>query len=421
MKEKGRVLGGELAGGTDGLVKEAEYKGRSRMRATDFTRERKMGFRKLIYFLLSMINESTQNALERYFPKIGEKGVTMKQQSFSEARQNLKWEAIREIYELCVKNIYGGYTERWHRYRVLAVDGSKIALPSDEGLKAYFGTFGSEKAVTGQASVLYDIYEHVVVDAVLEPIATDERTLALSHIEKLEKMPSFGKELVLFDRGYPSAALVKALSGKKMKFLMRVKRGFSRAIDNDVRRDFRAVVGGKKEGVKVRVIKLELESGETETLVTNLFSRKLGEEEFRELYFKRWGVETGYDEIKNKLALENFSGRTKTSVLQDFYASMYLTNLANAFWWEAQEEVRKEREGKENKYEYRVNVNHEIGVLKDHLVEAVLEEDDETRRGIFDEINRLLISKVVPVRPNRKVERKPPREKKYHMNHKLNC
>jgi hypothetical protein len=423
MRENERKGGAKLADKTDGLVKDGGYKGRSKKHAKDFIRERKMGFQKLICFLLSMINESSQNALERFFPRIGERGVTMTQQSFSEARQKLKWEAIQEIFDYCVKNIYEGYTERWHKYRVMAIDGSKIALPSDDELKEVFGTFGGgDRAVSAQASILYDIYEHVVVDALLEPIASDERTLAMRHIDKLTKMPSFGKELIIFDRGYPSNELVKELGDKGITFLMRVRRKFNLTIDNAKRQDFRMLLGqGTKDETKVRIIKVKLDSGETETLITNLFSKRLNVSDFKELYFKRWPVETEYDELKNKMAVENFSGRTETAVRQDFYAAMYLTNLANAFWWEAQEAVDEKQKGKNNKYEYRVNVNHEIGVLKDRLVTAVLEEDDNKRRRIFDEINQLLISRIVPVRPNRKIKRKPPRNQKYYMNHKLNC
>jgi hypothetical protein len=44
--------------------------------------------------------------------------------------------------------------------------------------------------------------------------------------------------------------------------------------------------------------------------------------------------------VKQKLGLENFSG------------------------WLADSEAKREREGRENKYEYQVNVNHAIGVSK---------------------------------------------------------
>jgi hypothetical protein len=44
-----------------------------------------MSFKALIYFLLSMIKESSQNARERYFWKTGEV-IRMTQQAFSAAR-----------------------------------------------------------------------------------------------------------------------------------------------------------------------------------------------------------------------------------------------------------------------------------------------------------------------------------------------
>lgn len=59
----------------------------------------------------------------------------------------------------------------------------------------------------------------------------------------------------------------------------------------------------------MRVIKFELESGTIETLVTNLFDETISLEDFKELYFKRWGTEVKYNEIKNKLQVQNFTGK----------------------------------------------------------------------------------------------------------------
>jgi hypothetical protein len=50
-----------------GLIKLAVFKQRARKRATDFSRERKMTFVELMYFMLSMVKASSQNALERFF------------------------------------------------------------------------------------------------------------------------------------------------------------------------------------------------------------------------------------------------------------------------------------------------------------------------------------------------------------------
>jgi hypothetical protein len=347
----------------------------------------------------------------------------MSQQSFSEARQKIKWEALRELFEQSVTLTYSKYTERWHGWRVMAIDGSKIALPSDKKLKEYFGTYGNgDNAVTGQASILYDIYNDTVMDALFEPISTDERELAGRHIEKLRKMNDFSKELIIFDRGYPAFELIEALNEAKISFLMRVRSKFNREIDEGKGRDFTVQLKNDEgKEITVRVIKFELSGGETEVLITNLFDKGIKEKQFKELYFKRWPVETKYDEVKNKLALENFSGRTVTAVKQDFYAAMYLENLASAFYWEAQDKVKEEHRDKDNKYTYHVNVNHEIGVLKDKLVSAVIEEDKAKQDLMWDDIVKTISSRVVPYRPNRSVPRNPPRSKRFYMNQKLNC
>lgn len=75
------------------------------------------------------------------------------------------------------------------------------------------------------------------------------------------------------------------------------------------------------------VFKLKLASGIIETLITNIFDEDFSVADFKELYFKRWGIEVKYNEIKSKLQIENFSGETPIAIDQDFYATMYLANM----------------------------------------------------------------------------------------------
>jgi hypothetical protein len=385
-----------------------------------------MGFKKLIYFMLSMIRESSQNALDRFFKMNGE-DIYMTQQAFSLARQKIKWEAFRELFDYGVKVHYINYADEiqlWNGYRVSAIDGSKLSLPNDEPLREYFGTSGAgNKSPTAQGSLLYDVLNNFVLDARMEPMSTDERTLAWMHINHLHALESFEewKELLLFDRGYPSFELIKGLFERKIHFIMRVREKFSIAIDALKRGDYIVELNQNGHLIKVRVIKFRLSSGEIETLITNLMDKKISVNTFKKLYFKRWPIETKYNEIKNKLEIENFSGRLVDNIRQDFFVTMLLTNLAADFFTEAQEEVEKEQKGKENKYKYKVNVNHEIGVLKDRLILAMLEDDDRKRGEKFQEIVDLLQKRLIPIRPNRSNPRAIPRKAKFHHNHKSNC
>jgi hypothetical protein len=235
-------------------------------------------------------------------------------------------------------------------------------------------------------------------------------------------MASFGKELVLFDRGYPSLELIKWLQEKNIDFLMRVRQKFDTGIDALPRGDHQvALEKGGRGPVAVRVIKFRLPSGEIETLITSLRGKEYKHTLFKGLYFKRWPIETKYDEIKKKLEVENFSGRLVDNIRQDFYASMYLSNIAGGLYEEAQEIVEEEQRGKENKWEYQVNVNHEIGVLKDRLILLLLEDDPNKRGLMFDQMIGLLKRRIIPIRPNRSLPRELPRKVKFHHNHKSNC
>ena len=246
------------------------------------------------------------------------------------------------------------------------------------------------------------------MDAQIEPRSIGEQRLAYKHIENLLQMESFSKELLIFDRNYASAKLIGTLHKSGIHFLFRVQRKFNRTIDEITQTDsLLSFVADSTHSVTLRVVKFALDSGEIETLITDLADPGMDIEFFRRLYFKRWPVETQYDELKNKLEIENFSGRTVDSIKQDFFATMYMSNIATAAYWEAQTEVVSARVGKDNKYQYHVNVNHEIGILKDHFIAALFAKNSRWRALKVKYILSCLAMRVTPSRPNRSFQRNP--------------
>jgi hypothetical protein len=142
-------------------------------------------------------------------------------------------------------------------------------------------------------------------------------------------------------------------------------------------------INAKKGPLKLRVVRLKLDSGEEEILVTNLLDENFSIQEFKELYFKRWGIEVKYNELKSRLQIENLTGDTVISVEQDFYASIYLSNMVALAKQEANEKIALNNKDKTLKYEYKINVNLLIGELKDSLVLMLLEDNLEKRNAIF--------------------------------------
>ena len=155
--------------------------------------------------------------------------------------------------------------------------------------------------------------------------------------------------------------------------------------------------------------------------MTNFYLRQMTVEDYKELYFKRWPIETKYDIVKNRINLENFTGRTIEAISQDFYTCMYLTNMVAIFKDEADEDIQEVRKDKNNKHEYQANINEIVGTFKDRFVFAVNEKSPTKRSRQVNEILEEIKDSVVPKRPGRSVPRHDVfRQMKHYHNQKNN-
>jgi hypothetical protein len=390
----------------------------ARLNPAFFTRERKMTFSEIVLFILNGFNTSTQTALNRFFAHTLKEEKPMSQQALSKARGHFDHSPFELLFRDLVRMRFCGEHEitLLHGFQILAVDGSDIALPNmPQVLEAFGGTGRNADSPTAKISLLYDVLNDFVVDAAIDRVGTSERNFALSHMEKLGDIAGGVEKLLIFDRGYPSAALIHEIEKQSLHFLMRVRSKWNSDVDETGSDDCLIKLN---EETPLRVVKFNLPSGETETLITNLFELPL--KEFSELYFKRWPIETKYDVLKNKLNLENFTGYSKNVILQDFWASVYLANMATVAKDEANAEEQKERSGKNNRYTYVPNLNQVIATLKDYLAIACFTKSAEERERCLNLIMMEMKRSVTPIRPNRSVNRPAnPRKAKFHHNRKI--
>ena len=141
----------------------------------------------------------------------------------------------------------------------------------------------------------------------------------MRHLEKLDEIKT-EKELLVMDRGYPSAELMKSIEDRGFKYLIRVnKDNYFREI-RKAKTDCTLCRETKDGNLYYRLILITLKNGNTEALITNL-EEDFTKEMLMNLYQLRWGIETKYDDLKNKLQIENFSGIDPICILQDFYST----------------------------------------------------------------------------------------------------
>ena len=400
------------------IMRAASTLNESRFNPQYFTRKRKMPFHDLLKFLLSMHKTSTQCALNSFLER---KGITMSQQALSKARSKFDHTPFLKLFTGIRDAFYGkAYLETLRKYHgkfLVAIDGSETPLPNLPTLLENFGGTGAKaSSPTARMSIAYDILNDYIMDAALSPLTISERTHAKNHIEKVGQIIDLKNSIFIMDRGYASQELIELLS-EKACYLFRLRSKFSTEID--------ALPLGSHnitmyDNVKVRIVKFVLPSGEVETLMTNLFD--LNEAEFKELYFKRWRIEVKYDVVKNKLEMPCFGGFSENVIMQDFWISMYLANMAAIAKNEADKKIKADRADSENKYEYQANVNTLIGSLRDRLAEAVFSRNPLHRELKLLRIITEIQKSVVPIRPDdgKTPRYENPRKSKFHHNKKSN-
>lgn len=338
-----------------------------------FVRKRKLSLFQVIMYLLYTSKASMFQNLSRIREDLGNLDFPdISKQALSKARQFINPALFKELYYLSVDLFYKQLPSRklWNGYHLFAIDGSKIELPNSKSNFEFFGEmFGypdpNRRFTMGLGSIVYDVLDDYIVHASFQRYLASERSAALEHLHNLEDLNIYQNSVVIFDRGYYSEDMFRYCVEHQHLCLMRLKQNYNIAkkCSGDI---ITVLPGNEKDGtedVRIRVIEVILNDGTKEYLATNLFDSHISQQMFRELYFYRWPVETKYKELKSRLAIEEFSGATTTSVLQEFYINVLLSNLSSLIKDQVDEEIQITAKST-NKYRYQANRAFIIGRIK---------------------------------------------------------
>ena len=369
--------------------------------------------------MLNMLRKSLSLEVENFISFLKLKSTQrFTKSAFVQARMKIKPEVFEHLSQTLIHEFYtdnDSAIKKWKNFRLLAVDGSRVTLPIKEELKEIYGETKNQSKTTiiqARCSVLYDVENKYVLDGKLAALKDGERKLALSHFHLCKK-----GDLIIYDRGYPSYDFIHQHIINGLDYLMRVKVSFSQLTINFEKSKKRSQIVsifpgknaklsnkpyGKNTPITVRLIRVELPKGQIEILMTSLIDINLYPNTiFKSLYFKRWGVETFYDELKNKLKVEHFSGYSNQSIQQDFYAALFISNIQTLIVSELEDEITQQN--KQRKYDYKINTNLSYGFLKNRILELFFIEDSMEKA--IHHIKKLFLEHQVPIRPNRSLER----------------
>lgn len=401
---------------------------------------------------MNMVSKTMQREINDFIKRVKRQSISYNQSAISKARSKMSPALFKELNRGFIQDIYEDREEvkLYKEFRVLGVDGSTLELPNmsilkdqkqSEDIQKIYGRSSNQKGehgVTSRVSILYDVANKVVIDGIFNSIHSSEKFMAIEHLDKLLELKKETKEkyndLLIYDRGYPSVGLITYHNEHNLDFLIRVNtssfkavREFSKSdkvdeiIEIEVTKGMLYNLSKEKQHpqlkplsqtlkvgnkIKVRAIKVDLNNGITELLLTSLISNESYPTTlFKELYFKRWKVETAYDILKNILNIENFTGLTQVAMNQDFFATILTNNICSLVMNDVMEEkVLLYNTQKKRKYLYQLNKNFSIGCMKDNLVLMLMK---NTRiEKIYDMIEAEIMQNLLPIKPDRTFPRK---------------
>ena len=393
---------------------------------TAFVREGKLAIISTIASLHLMSGGGLKKELHRI-------GLDISPSAFVQCRAKIPPSAFRAAFKQFNRLCRNHDWKTYRGLRLLAVDGSCINMASNRNAPSFVRSDTHPRGGYNQLhlNAIFDVENGVYVDAHVTPQPCADEIGAL--ITMLRHHEFERKQLIICDRGYESYNLFAYLMQKKnVDFLCRVKQSKTamreiaklpmEELDVDVsftitttqtnedkaeNRIFIQTRANRKRqystktkpsrwdfsspyDMKFRVVRFMLPSGEYETIATSL-SRNFSVEEIKELYHRRWGIETAFRDLKYSIGLSCLHSKSDMFVEQEIYAALNISNFCHR----AINAVILKKKAK-NIYAYKANFKMAVYLCREYL-----KDPDMGGAELWGQIAKY----VEPIRPGRMDER----------------
>ena len=332
----------------------------------DFSRNRKLPFSTIMKSIIGMGSKSLTNELIDSFDMSDLPSAS----AFVQQRIKIKPEAFKTIFDRFTLKISKRPKDGM---AILAVDGSDIHIPTNpDDITSYHpGTNGQKPYNLLHLNALYDLEKHLYTDVIIQGKMDMNEHAALQDMVDDSNIP---KALLIADRGYESYNNMAHIQEKGWFFLIRIKdgitgmkRGFelpdeeefdisislklTRKQTNEMKElfikeknhykhiphgtpfDFLSNKLRKKDPVQFyelnfRIVRFKITEDTYETVLTNLDMLEYPAKAVKDLYARRWGIETSFRDLKYTLGMLNFHSKKVMCIKQEIYAHLIMYNFS---------------------------------------------------------------------------------------------
>ena len=295
-------------------------------------------------------------------------------------------------------------TKTYNGFHLAAVDGSDLNLPTDKNDSVYRIKHAASDNCYFQMHVnaLYDICENRYISAVTQPRPKMNEPRAFCQM--IDECPMPDNTIFIADRGYMTMNTLAQLIGHNKFFLIRAKSSsYSSSFLNplmkeNVESDSRLTIGITRSHKKlymenssaykildhrsvfdfippddhesvyymsIRCTCVELEPGSYEYLVSNLPDDLFSAEDLKQLYWKRWSVETSFRSLKYALSLAYLHSANRELIIQEVFAKLIMYNFASLLHAYASAAKEALNRCAKTKYRYKVSFDDVVPIARE--------------------------------------------------------
>lgn len=336
--------------------------------------------------------------------------------AYSNGRSRLTMEVVMWLAESVSASLIEASPASFAGQRVFLLDGTTLSLAPEEDLKEEFppavNQHGSSPWPLTQMVVAHEMSSGVALPPEVGPMygpdAVSETALISQHLRRIPR-----GSIVLADSAYGIFRVVRAIDQSGKHYALRMTKARFRSLrrkatlasegpnwktydhlwtpSKQERRDHPDLPDDAE--VLVRLHEVELESGETLYLVTDLSASA---EEIADLYAMRWSVETDIAHLKITLNVENIRAKSVDMFLKELMVSTVAYNLTGQFRRQAAEAA--------NVPPRRMSFTGIWGVFRIFLLKHV-SSDPAAWRAQFDQALNVAKKHKLPNRPGRSYPR----------------
>ena len=407
-----------------------------RMNNGNFTRNRKMPFKNVVYYNLNKKGLTSKMEIVEFNEIINCADISSP--AVLKQREKLNADIYKEMQYINLKDFYNDYKDEvklFKGYILTATDGSDFEIPNTNKTRVnYNSTKNNSSVARAHVSNSFDVLNHFVLSTIIGPENADEKEMDIQNLNEIKNMNLPYPIIRVKDRGYVSLKDIYYSKINNDKFVVRLKKSDFRKQVADMKTndeiitipyqydrvryykdkdfEFYNLLEESKMDIKVRCIKIILSNGETEILITNLSKEEVSTEDMKELYNLRWQIELNYHVLKESLKIELITSSKENLIKQDIYSQMVAFNLLQAFINDEQESIDQ----KKYKHEMKININMAVGFYKKFLLYIMIEEDKNKKHQLLETLGSSIKSYLVPIRKDRQYPRKKDKKNKYSIN-----